>query len=330
VIAGIPRRLRSALITGAVVCGAAALASSVYQEAAAALDRRRFAPPGRLVSVDGRMVHLLEAGQGPPTVVIVPALGGGVLSWEGFQRDLAPEMRVVVYDRAGIGWSDPPGRGRRTCDDRAKELRGLLDAAGIEPPYVLLAHSLGGIYARRFAVRYPDAVAGLVLVDSSHENQAKRHGVDGWPYGRSDYYKNALKWQCHVLGVRRFRAAVGLLKELDDDTASEAVPEHAAAYRASMLSSRERRAAVSELLLMSTLSGSPPPLGSLPLTVITAGKNQTSGWQAMQDDLAASSDDSVHVVAEGAGHYVHHDAAKFVIQAVKDLVRRAGLAGQNT
>src|SRR5579872_3386741 len=137
-MAGIRGRLRSAMITGAVVGGAAALASSVYQETAAALDRRRFGPPGRLVSVNGRMVHLLEAGQGPPTILIVPALGSGVLSWVRLQRDLAAGMRVVVYDRAGIGWSDPPGRGRRTCDDLAEELRGLLDAAEIEPPYVLL------------------------------------------------------------------------------------------------------------------------------------------------------------------------------------------------
>lgn len=215
------------MITAAVVGGGAALASSLYQEAAAALDRRRFTPLGRMVSVNGRMAHLLEAGKGP-AVVIVPALGSGVLSWEQFQRDLAAEMRVVVYDRAGIGWSDPPGRGWRTCDDRAEELRGLLDAAGIEPPYVLLGHSMGGIYARRFAVRYPGAVAGMVLVDSSHENQANSRGLYGWPYGRSDYYKNALKWQCYVLGVRRLRAGLGLLKELDDDTA-EAVPEHAAA-----------------------------------------------------------------------------------------------------
>jgi pimeloyl-ACP methyl ester carboxylesterase len=325
-MAGIGRRLRSAMITGAVVGGAAALASSVFQETAAALDRRRFAPLGRLVSVNGRRVHLLEAGQGPPTVLIVPALGNGVLSWERFQRDLAATMRVVVYDRAGIGWSDPAGRGGRTCDDRVEELRGLLEAAAIEPPLVLLAHSMGGILARRFAVCYPGAVAGMVLVDSSHENQANCRGVYGWPYGRSDYYKNALKWQCYVLGVRRLRAALGLLKELDDDTASEAVPEHAAAYRASMLSSRERRAVVSELLLMSTLSGSPTSLGSLPLTVVTAGKHLTPGWREMQDELAALSDDSVRIVAENAGHYVHHNAAEVVIQAVKDVVRRAGLA----
>jgi pimeloyl-ACP methyl ester carboxylesterase len=333
-MAGIRGRLRSAVIMGAVIGGAAALASSVYQETAAARDRRRFAPPGRLVGVDGRMVHVLEAGEGPPTVVILPALGSGVLSWERFQRDLAAGMRVVVYDRAGIGWSDPPsrgwgrgrGRGWGSCDDRAEELRGLLDAAGIEPPYVLLGHSMGGIFARRFAARYPDAVAGMVLVDSSHENQANRRGVHGWPHGRSDYYKDALKWQCYVLGVRRLRAGLGLLKELDEDTACEAVPEHVAAYRASMMSSRERRVVVSEMLLMSMPSDPPPPLNSLPLTVITGGEHQTPGWREMQDELAALSDDSVHIVAEGAGHHVHHDAPEVIIQAVRDVARRAGLA----
>lgn len=302
-----------------MVVGVAALASSAYQEVAAARDRRRFAPLGRLVRVNGRNLHVLEAGQGKPTIVIVPALGCGVLFWERVQRELATGMRVVVYDRAGLGWSDPPGPGWRTCDDRAGELRGLLGAAGIEPPYVLLAHSLGGVFARRFAVRYPDMVAGLVLVDSSHEDQANRQG-------RAVCYKSALKWQCTVLGLRRLRARLGLLKELDDDTAREAVPEHAAQYQASMLSTRERRVVVRELLLMSTLSGSPVPLNSLPLTVITAGNQNSPGWQTMQEELAALSDDGVHIVAEGAGHDVHVDAPDVVIQAVRDLVRRAGLA----
>jgi pimeloyl-ACP methyl ester carboxylesterase len=319
-----PSRVRGAAIAAAVIVSAAALASAAYQEAAAARDRRRFTPLGRVVSVGGRRLHVLEEGHGPPTIVVVPALGEGVFSWVRVQRELAAEMRVVLYDRAGIGWSDPPRRGRRTSDDAAEELRSLLHVAGIEPPYVLVAHSLGGIIARRFAARYPAAVAGMVLIDSSHEQQASRRGVHGWPYGRSSYVKNAWQWQRRVLGARRLAAVLGLLHELDADTAEEALPEHAGAYRASMLSTRERRTVVREILMMARLSEPPRPLTSIPLTVITAGRQQIPGWQEMQDELAALSADSTHVVAGDAGHYVHLDAPEVVIQAIRDMARKIG------
>jgi len=72
--------------------------------------------------------------------------------------------------------------------------------------------------------------------------------------------------------------------------------------------------------------GSPPPLKSLPLTVITAGQQQLPAWREMQAELAALSDDSTHIVADNAGHYVHLDAPEVVIKAVKDVARRAGYA----
>ncbi len=299
------------------------LASAAYQEAAAARDRRRFTPLGRLVSVGGRRLHLLEEGHGPPTIVVVPALGEGVISWVRVQRELAAEMRVVVYDRAGIGWSDPPRRGRRTSDGAAEDLRGLLAAAGVEPPYVLVAHSLGGILARRFAAPLPRhrRRAGPHRLQSRGAGQPP--GGHGWPYGRSSYFKNAWQWQRYVLGARRLAAGLGLLHELDADTATDALPEHAGAYRAIMLSSRERRAVVREILMMARLSEPPRPLESIPLTVITAGRQQIPGWREMQDELAALSADSTHVVAD-AGHYVHLEAPEVVIQAIRDMARKVG------
>ena len=75
-----------------------------------------------------------------------------------------------------------------------------------------------------------------------------------------------------------------------------------------MLSSRERRAVVREILMMARLSEPPRPLESIPLTVITAGRKQIPGWREMQDELAALSADSTHLVADDAGHYVHLDA----------------------
>lgn len=326
-----PKRLHS--IERTALCGAAAitaagLASSAFQEAAAARDRRRFQPPGRLVGIGGRRMHLLEAGQGNPAVVVVPALADGVLSWIRLQRALAGELRVVLYDRAGIGWSDPPPR-RHTLDDVAADLRDLLDAAQIEPPYVLVAHSLGGIIARRLAARWPDLVAGMVLIDSSHESQASRQGADGWPYDRAAYRRRALRWQLRPLGLYRLGAAAGLARELDADMAMSALPEHAAALRAMTISTRLRRVIVREILMMAALTGPPPQLGSLPLTVITAGGQELPDWRLMQDELAALSASSCHVVAEGSGHYVHLDQPELVIETIRDLVRQvAGGPGQ--
>jgi pimeloyl-ACP methyl ester carboxylesterase len=311
-----------AAVAAAAAITAAVLASVAYQEAAAARDRRRFPPPGRLVDVSGRKLHMLEAGHGTPTVVIVPALGDNVLVWMRIQRALASEMRVCVYDRAGIGWSDPSPRGRRTIDGAAGDLRALLDAAGIEPPLILVGHSIGGAIARRFATRYPDMVAGMVLVDSSHERQSERHGVNGFPYGRPANLRRAVRVQLRILGARRLAAALGLLRALDADIDREVLAEHAGAHRAIMLSTRQRRAVVREIVMMARIAETPPPLGSIPLTVITAGGRIIPGWREMQDELAALSARSIHITAQQSGHYVHLDEPELVVQAIRNLVRR--------
>jgi pimeloyl-ACP methyl ester carboxylesterase len=87
-----------------------------------------------------------------------------VLSWSEIQRALARSFRVVSYDRAGLGWSEP-GPMPRTADQIVGELHTLLDRAAIPPPYVLVGHSFGGLTMALFAGRFPDEVAGMVLVD---------------------------------------------------------------------------------------------------------------------------------------------------------------------
>jgi pimeloyl-ACP methyl ester carboxylesterase len=316
-----PHGLARAAVSGAAVLAAAGVASAAFQEAAAARDRRRFPPPGRLIDIGGRRLHILDAGQGAPAVVVVPALADGVVTWIAVQRALAPELRMVLYDRSGVGWSDPP-RGRRTPDGFAAELRELLSAAQVEPPYLLVAHSLGGIIARRFAARWPGSVAGLILVDSSHEAQATR-AVDGWPNRRRDYVRNALRWRLRPLGAYRIGAGAGLARELAADTRLAALPEHAGAYRAIMLSTRLRRTVAGELLMMGRLTGPPPQLGSIPLTVITAGGQELPGWREMQAELAALSSSSRHIIAEGSGHYVHLDQPQVICDAIRTHWKQA-------
>jgi pimeloyl-ACP methyl ester carboxylesterase len=137
----VPRAARW-LLLAAVAFGAA---SAGFQAAAEAIDRRRYPPPGRMVRVGGRSLHMIDMGTGHPAVVIVQALGTDTLDFLDFYRELAASgVRVIVYDRIGLGWSDPPRLGRRTHDVMARELHDLLAAAGISPPYVLVGHSLGG------------------------------------------------------------------------------------------------------------------------------------------------------------------------------------------
>ncbi len=140
------------------------LAGIAYQCFGAARDLRRHPPPGRLIDIGGRRLHLLDQGTNPPTVVFESGLPGSVLSWFLVQGELSRLVRTVAYDRAGLGWSDP-GAEPRSAEKIAEELRSLLQRADVAPPYILVGHSFGGLTTRLYAARYPDEVAALVLLD---------------------------------------------------------------------------------------------------------------------------------------------------------------------
>jgi pimeloyl-ACP methyl ester carboxylesterase len=128
-------------------------------------------PLGRRYTVAGRNFWLHSAGEGGPAVVFLPGAGLVGLDYLNIHEQAARFTTSVIYDRAGTGWSDDITL-PRSAADVADELRSLLSAAGVPPPYVLVGHSLGGAYARRYTQRYPDEVAGLVFLDPAHEGYA--------------------------------------------------------------------------------------------------------------------------------------------------------------
>jgi pimeloyl-ACP methyl ester carboxylesterase len=301
----------------AAVAAAAGIASFTYQRIAEAHDRRRFPPPGRMVDIGGRRLHLVMAGEGSPAVIIIPALAENVLGWLGILQSAAAVTQACVHDRAEIGWSDPPPHWRRTPDTLAADLHALLAAAGISPSYVLVGHSYGGIVARRLYTQRPGTVAGMLLVDSGHEQQAKRFGSAGSRRGAAMYVRGAMQRQVRILGMRRLAAGLGLVRGFDALVACEAPAEYAGANRAILLSSRQRRVAVREILMAANTWGEPPGLGSVPLTVLTRATSPGWDWPVwaqLQDELAALSSDSEHIKAQEAGHYVHLDEPELVIK----------------
>ena len=130
-------------------------------------------PPGELISVGDHRLHIHCTGRGGPAVVLEAGVAASSVSWTGLQRQLSEFTTVCSYDRAGLGWSDL-ARTPRTPDAMVSELHVLLNEAKLQPPYVLVGHSFGGLLARLFADLYPDDVLALVLLDPAHVGEWAR------------------------------------------------------------------------------------------------------------------------------------------------------------
>jgi pimeloyl-ACP methyl ester carboxylesterase len=126
-------------------------------------------PLGRFYGVGGRQLLLHRSGRGSPAVVFLPGGGAVGLDYLNVQERAAALTTSVIYDRAGTGWSDRADL-PRTSTRVTGELRELLRAAGVPAPYLLAGHSLGGLYARHYAQRFPGEVAALLLLDPAHED----------------------------------------------------------------------------------------------------------------------------------------------------------------
>jgi pimeloyl-ACP methyl ester carboxylesterase len=309
---------RAALAVAAVMGSAAAV-----QQALTVRDRLRYPAPGLLVHVDGRQIHLQVLGteSGGPTVVLEAGMGSFSPNWYWVQQELAPTVRSVAYDRAGLGWSR---RSRRPRDAQtiAVELRDALREAGIEPPYVLAGHSFGGLPVRAFADLYPEMTAGLILVDASHPDQWVR-----WP---TPYAARILEVSQRVLGclgwfglLRALHLARGIAAGLPARQAAElragaALPGFAGTEAAQIRSwsvSREQLNAAA-------------PLGDLPLAVLAVSEQPVGGelLTALQRELAELTEDASFEIVQGASHesvISDREHARVVATTIEAVVQAA-------
>jgi pimeloyl-ACP methyl ester carboxylesterase len=333
-------RIRRAAKALGVTAGTLALASTAYQVASERQERRRYSPSGQLVDVGGHRMHIRCAGAGSPAVVIIPCIGGTVAHWRTVVDDVASATAVCVYDRPGLDWSDAVARWP-SAGALARELHDLLQAAGVPPPYVVVGHSIGGLIARMFTHLYPGEVRGMALIDSSHPQQHRRLPHIWWfdgPFGTLALVAFDFAWP---LGLRRLRNRL---------TSKPGFGEAAAVSASApvggddlLLPSRNRRAEDKEQLALRSVGRAvdaiPGDLGDLPLAVVTSSDldpNLTEGgeeqrkrsafypyWLTLQEELAALSRNSEHIVSPHAGHYVQWDDPELVAKAITDVVQRA-------
>jgi pimeloyl-ACP methyl ester carboxylesterase len=305
--------------------------------------KAQYPPVGQLVDVGGYRLHIHCQGGGGPSVIMDSGNGDYGLSWALVQSGVAQFARACVYDRAGLGWSDPSPR-PRTNQVMVEELHALLERAAIPKPYVLVGASLGGLNARLYAHTYPDQVAGLVLVDAVHEEQFAAESLQ-----KSFRQVSRIMSLMSRVAAGFVRTGIPALKPsllpnpgLTAALAAKMPKGTLEAYQA--LRVRDSKVITTSAAEMGVIMESHAAiraqkitdLGAIPLVVIRHGKEQPMmGSQEtarqmeenhvrFQMELAGQSANGHLQVAEESGHAIQLEQPQIVIDAIRQVVEAPG------
>jgi pimeloyl-ACP methyl ester carboxylesterase len=295
-----------AALSGSLIL--AATSGAMWQSLATRKDLASTPPPGQFVDVGGHRLHLWCTGAGAPAVILENGLGGSTAAWGFVQPDVARFTRVCSYDRAGMGYSDL-GPSPRTARRIASELAKLVDRSGIGGPVVLVGASSGGFNVRVFASDYPDRVAGLVLVDASHEDQV--HEV---PWLARFVPLLSSVGILRLLGIS-FGPSLGSLPPSTQRFA-RATSFRAAGYQAAADEITHIRESASEVRTSRRQL-------TIPVVVVTGARGADATWRDLQRDQVTLSERGCQILAEQSGHVVAIDQPQVVVDAIRTIVDAA-------
>ncbi|MFE4710629.1 alpha/beta fold hydrolase [Paenibacillus sp. NPDC056722] len=278
-------------------------------------DRFRYKPAGKRISVGSRELHAHVTGSGRTTIVLEAGMGGNLLDWSLVQPELSRDATVVAYDRAGLGWSKGSGK-PATCKQYVEDLRSLLSALELQPPYVLVGHSFGGMVMRLFAAEYPDEVKGLILVDAVHEGrylaaemseQGRRH-KDSLNQLRLGYLLSPAaipRLTGRHIGSRRLPSP--MLEQV------KAAGYRSSAYKTLYAELLDAHESALQLATAERLRE------DLPVVVLSAGQ-QDKEWHREQLRLAELTSCTQHIVVRDSWHSIQIYRPDVVIDAIRSLL----------
>jgi pimeloyl-ACP methyl ester carboxylesterase len=308
-------RIRTAAIIGVVA------AAQLHSQAPLS---QGYPPPGLLVDIAGRKLHLHCTGKGNPTVILMAGGGAYSIDWALVQPGVAGRTRVCSYDRAGLGWSDP-GPADETVEQTIGDLHTLLRTAGEHGPYLLVGASIGGIFVQAYQRAYPEEIAALVFTNSSNRigfNAQSKGGLI-WDLSEDDV-QSGFPLPPSAKGPEPTREgepfdrlppdlrAVRLWLDVrlwERSDPSKATPDSLVSWRKEFLKEFD-----------ATDSANKRPLGDLPVVVLSSGPAATESQRQTRDGAAARLDflssNTVHLTATGSGHEIHLYQPDMVVQAV--------------
>ncbi|MCK6583365.1 MAG: alpha/beta hydrolase [Anaerolineales bacterium] len=307
-----------------------------YQRIALVRTREQFPAPGKLVDVNGHLMHIHCMGSGSPTVVIDAGNGSFSVEWTPIQQEVSQFTRVCTYDRSGYGWSEA-GPQPRDGAQVVSELHDLLRAAGEAGPYLLVGHSLGGVHVRLFAAQYPNEVAGLILIDTAY------------PLTITPEFEMQMQSSIGFYQAMNLMTNSGLMRILGPLGGEDSMPATARKLPADLqeiylnllLDPNQYVTAIAEMQALpqtfertSELTIGEHPFGNLPLIVLTAGKTSAPGSTPFNEQYVPVSDSQIEfqlelarqssrgeqrVIAESS-HSVHLDTPDEVLRAIRDML----------
>jgi pimeloyl-ACP methyl ester carboxylesterase len=267
-------------------------AAAVFLVWSAVLASPVLAEASRLVSIGEQTLDVAVRGTGGPTIVLESGLGYGHAVWAEVADELSRTATVVSYSRAGHGRS-PPSILPRTVEQIAGELELLLTTLQLDPPYVLVGHSAGGFYIRKYAELYPSRVSGLVFVDPTPERILISLRELDEPRARQE---EALMASMTPERVKPEDLYFSKITDAGEFAVSSALPDVPTALITAM--KREHP----QFMLHSV-----------------EGKEI---WLALHEDLLSRFSDRLHMVSSASGHNVHHDQPELVVAAVRYVMRQ--------
>ncbi|GAB5524195.1 MAG: alpha/beta hydrolase [Roseivirga sp.] len=296
-------------------------------------------PPGELVEVNGYKLHLINKGSGGPPVVMFHGAGDIGLIWNLVLPEVAKFSQAVAVDQAGEGWSQH-GHAIHLWQ-QAYDTHTALEQAGIKGPFVLVAHSLGGLLARVYAQMYPDEVAGVVLVDATHPDvilKVYKNGKSVWRRMRETtrgraipaVVKTKLTSQPdleYFQAKRDFGNTLNKFSVEDRQRFDWIYNQRPFAYV------KGRSSFEAETMQLISENSASYGFGDKPLVVISKGiwtdKEGDEQWtnealkaesEKLQKELLQLSANSRQVIAKKSGHQIHLDQPGLVIETIRQMV----------
>ena len=309
------------------------LTAAIFSQQASSPEA--YPPPGRMVDIGGRSLHLNCKGKGSPTVILMAGGGGFSIDWALVQPKVAESTRVCSYDRAGLGWSDP-GPAEDSVEETVSDLHALLQASDERGPYVLVGASIGGIFIQAYQRAFPKEIAALVFSNSSNRIGFQVKDKTGliweltegeirsaYPFPPSANPKPTSEGDPYDKlppDLQKVRLSLDVRMWEHWKKSGNGGPEGILSWRKEFLTEFD-----------STDAGKQPPLGSLPVVVISSEAASPEFARRSRDEagprLDYLSSNTLHITATGSGHEIHLYQPDRVIHGILQAVRAVRSGG---